>query len=136
MKLYNTPHRKLEEFTPLTPGEVLVYTCGPTVYSKQHIGNYASFVYWDVLVRALTANGYNVKRVLNLTDVGHLVSDGDEGEDKMEKGARLEGKTAWQVADEWGTDFVQNFHKLNLLEPYKLIKATSCINEDLELVRT
>ncbi|MDR0591526.1 MAG: cysteine--tRNA ligase [Candidatus Nomurabacteria bacterium] len=136
MKLYNTPKRAVEEFKPITPDEVLVYTCGPTVYSKQHIGNYTSFVYWDTLLRALKADGYGVKRVLNITNVGHLTSDADTGEDKMEKGARLEGKTAWQVAEEWTADFVQNFQKLNLLEPFKTAKATDYIEDDLELIRT
>ncbi|MDR1032590.1 MAG: cysteine--tRNA ligase [Candidatus Nomurabacteria bacterium] len=136
IKLYNTPNRKLEELKTITPGETLVYTCGPTIYSKQHIGNYASCIYWDVLVRILGLNGYQVKRVLNLTDVGHLTSDADEGEDKMEKGARSEGTTAWQVAKKWGDDFVQNFRKLGLLEPYKLVKATDFIEADLDLIRT
>ena len=136
MKVYNTPKRRVEEFKPIKPGEALIYTCGPTVYSKQHIGNYASFVYWDTLVRTLKLNDYSVKRVLNLTDVGHLVSDADEGEDKMEKGARLEGTTAWQVAERWGSDFIQNFRNLNLLEPYKIVKATDYIADDLEIVRT
>ena len=86
MKLYNTATRKLEEFKPISD-VVKIYTCGPTVYSFPHIGNYAAYTYWDLLVRTLKANGYSVKRVLNLTDVGHLTSDGDEGEDKLEKGA-------------------------------------------------
>ena len=92
LKLYNTATRKIENFKPL--GEVVkIYTCGPTVYNFQHIGNYASYIYWDLLIRTLKLDGYKVKRVLNLTDVGHLVSDGDEGEDKLEKGAEREGKS-------------------------------------------
>ena len=94
MKLYNTATRKLENFRPL--GDVVkIYTCGPTVYNFPHIGNYAAYTYWDLLVRTLRANGYKVKRVLNLTDVGHLTSDGDKGEDKMEKGAAREGTKLW-----------------------------------------
>ena len=85
MKLYNTPARKLEEFKPQDPSNVKIYTCGPTVYSTPHIGNYAAYIYWDLLIRTLKANGYTVHRVLNLTDVGHLTSDGDTGEDKLEK---------------------------------------------------
>ena len=100
MKLYNTASRKIETFKPL--GEVVkIYTCGPTVYSNAHIGNLTAYIYWDLLVRALRANNYKVKRVLNLTDVGHLVSDGDEGEDKLEKGAAREGRTVWEVADSY-----------------------------------
>ena len=82
LKLYNTASRKVENFKPL--GEVVkIYTCGPTVYSRAHIGNLTAYIYWDLLVRALKLDGYKVRRVLNLTDVGHLVSDGDEGEDKL-----------------------------------------------------
>ena len=92
MKLYNTASKEVEEFKPIEE-VVRIYTCGPTVYNFQHIGNYASYIYWDLLVRTLKANGYQVKRVLNLTDVGHLTSDGDEGEDKLEKGAAREGKS-------------------------------------------
>ena len=90
LKLYNTASKKLEEFKPLSD-EVKVYTCGPTVYSEAHIGNLTAFIYWDLLVRILKANDYKVKRVLNLTDVGHLTSDADSGEDKLEKGASKEG---------------------------------------------
>ena len=97
MKLYNTLSRKIEEFKPQNPEEVKIYTCGPTVYGYQHIGNYASYVYWDFLLRTLIANNYKPKRILNLTDVGHLSSDADEGEDKLEKGARREGKTVWEI---------------------------------------
>ncbi|MCL2869379.1 cysteine--tRNA ligase [Candidatus Saccharibacteria bacterium] len=136
MKLYNTPTKKVEEFKPIKSGQVLMYTCGPTVYSKQHLGNYTAFIYWDTLIRALMLGGYNVQRVLNITDVGHLTSDADTGEDKMQKGAKKEGKTAWQVAEEWGNDFLKNFNELNLTEPYKISKATDYIDEDLELIRT
>jgi cysteinyl-tRNA synthetase len=136
MKLYNTLSRKNEDFVPIDANEVRVYTCGPTVYSKQHIGNYTSYIYWDLLVRALQLDGFKVERVLNLTDVGHLVSDADDGEDKMEKGARAEGLTAWQVAEKWGADFLDNFRKLNLVEPSQIIKATDYVNEGLELIRT
>ena len=82
MKLYNTLGRQLKEFVPITPGRVKLYTCGPTVYDYQHIGNYSGYIYWDILVRQLVANGLKVKRVMNITDVGHLMSDADEGDDK------------------------------------------------------
>src|SRR5690606_11647858 len=98
MKLYNTLSRKLENFKPLNDEKVSLYTCGLTVYSQPHIGNWVAYVYWDILVRTLKASGYDVTRVQNITDVGHLTSDEDAGEDKMLKGALAEGLTAWQVA--------------------------------------
>ena len=134
MKLYNTATKKLETFKPVSDEIVKVYTCGPTVYSTPHIGNFASYIYWDLLVRTLIGNGYNVKRVLNLTDVGHLVSDGDNGEDKLEKGARKENKTVWEVADFYIAEFMDGFHALNLLEPDKICRATDYVNEDMAAV--
>lgn len=135
MKLYNTASRKIEEFKPL--GDVVkIYTCGPTVYSFQHIGNYASCVYWDLLVRTLKADGYKVRRVLNFTDVGHLVSDSDDGEDKLEKGARREGKTAFEVAKFYGDDFLRNFKSLNLIMPDVIAHATDYIEDDIEAINT
>ena len=127
MKLFNTLGRKLETFKPFDPQNVKVYTCGPTVYSSPHIGNYAAYIYWDLLVRLLKFNGYTVHRVLNLTDVGHLSSDADEGEDKLEKGARTSGKTVWEVADYYAHEFLTGFHALNLVEPTKIAKATDYI---------
>ena len=115
MKLYNTLGRKLENFKPVN-GIVKIYTCGPTVYNFQHIGNYAAQIYWDLLVRTLKANGYAVKRVLNLTDVGHLVSDSDEGEDKLEKGAKREGKSVYDIAKFYSDDFLRNFYDLELID--------------------
>lgn len=133
MKLYNTPHRRLEQFHPL--GDVVkIYTCGPTVYSFPHIGNYTSYIYWDLLVRTLRADGYQVRRVLNLTDVGHLVSDGDDGEDKMEKGAQREGKTVWEVADFYINAFLNDFRTLELVEPDKIARATDYIEADKRAV--
>ena len=133
MKLFNTATRKLETFKPL--GEVIkIYTCGPTVYNYQHIGNYAAYVYWDLLVRALRANGYAVKRVLNLTDVGHLVSDGDSGEDKLEKGAAREGKSVYEVAEYYAEDFLKNYRGLNLTEPDVIARATAYIEADKRAV--
>ena len=133
LKLYNTASRKLETFKP--SGDVVkVYTCGPTVYGYQHIGNYAAYVYWDLLVRVLRANDYAVRRVLNLTDVGHLVSDGDEGEDKLEKGARREGVDVWEVAQKFIDDFLANYRRLKLSEPEVIARATDYIAEDMEAV--
>lgn len=129
MKLFNTSTRKLETFKPFSD-VVKVYTCGPTVYNYQHIGNYAAYVYWDFLVRTLKANGHHVKRVLNLTDVGHLVSDGDEGEDKLEKGATREGKSVYEIADYYIDDFMKNFKALNLIQPDVIARATDYIEAD------
>ena len=113
-KLYNTLSRKVETFTPFNAGEVKIYTCGPTVYSQPHIGNFAAYIYWDLLIRTLKAQGYGVKRVLNLTDVGHLTSDADDGEDKLEKGARLTGKTVWEVAEFYIDKFLADYSALDL----------------------
>lgn len=134
MKLYNTLSRKLEEFTPQNPNEVKLYTCGPTVYSFAHIGNLTSYVYWDLLVRTLQSNGWKVKRVMNLTDVGHLVSDADDGEDKMEKGARREGMSVWDIAKKYSDAFLKDFRALNLVEPSKICPATEYIEQQQKLV--
>lgn len=134
MKLYNTLTRKTEDFIPENPNLVKIYTCGPTVYNYAHIGNYTAYIYWDLLVRTLLASGYNVKRVLNLTDVGHLTSDADEGEDKLEKGARREGKTVWEIADFYIAKFMDGFRALNLTEPNVIARATNYIEADKKLV--
>lgn len=134
MKLYNTLTRKLETFHPQDPSHVKIYTCGPTVYSTPHIGNFAAYVYWDLLLRTLQANGYIPYRVLNLTDVGHLVSDGDNGEDKLEKGARTSGKSVWEVADFYIKQFIHDYRSLNLLEPNVWARATDYIKQDMALV--
>ncbi len=134
MKLYNTASRKLEEFRPTSDKEVKIYTCGPTVYNTPHIGNYASYIYWDLLVRTMTLNGYNVNRILNLTDVGHLASDGDEGEDKLEKGAAREGKTVWEIAEFYIDEFMSGFEALNLITPTKICRATDYVEQDMKAV--
>jgi len=135
VKLHNTLTRTLNKFTPINDNRVALYTCGPTVYDYPHVGNWGAFIYWDILVRTLLSAGYEVERVMNITDVGHLVGDADEGEDKMEKGARREGKTAWDVAEYYAEDFVQGLEKLNMIPPTHLIKATDFIPQQLELVR-
>lgn len=134
MRIYNTATRKIEEFRPQSD-EVKMYTCGPTVYSRAHIGNLLAYVYWDLLERVLKENHYKVKRVMNITDVGHLSSDRDEGEDKMEKGARKHGKTVFEVAEEYTQAFLADMRALNWLEPTRIMKATDCIEESLELVQ-
>ena len=133
LKLYNTATRKIEDFKPLSE-TVKIYTCGPTVYSFAHIGNLTAYIYWDLLVRTLKHDGFLVKRVLNLTDVGHLVSDGDEGEDKLEKGAAREGKTVWEIADYYISAFMKDYHDLKLVQPDVLARATDYIQEDMHAV--
>lgn len=136
LKLYNTPTRTVEDFKSQEPGIVKLYTCGPTVYDYMSVGNWAAYIYWDVLVRVLRANNYKVERVMNITDVGHLVSDGDDGEDKLEKGAKRENKTAWDVASFYSNDFMSGMKKFNVILPDKMPKATEYIAEQLDLVRT
>src|SRR5438132_1490934 len=123
MKLYNTLSRKVEEFKPINPPEVRLYSCGPTVYDHQTIGNLRTYVLYDTLKRVLRLDGFNVNHVMNITDVGHLTSDGDEGEDKLEKGAKRSGASVWQVAEQYTEEFKNNLKQLNIAEP-KLAKAT------------
>lgn len=135
MKLYNTLTRQLDEFTPINPPQVTVYTCGPTVYDYPHIGNWFTFIRYDLLIRTLQANGYTPNWVLNITDVGHLTSDADEGEDKLEKGARREHKTAWDVARFYANYFAHGLERLNIQTPNQLPKATEHIAEQISLIQ-
>lgn len=132
---YNTATRKKEEFKPIVPGKVGIYSCGPTVYSSPHIGNMYAYICWDVLVRTLEFLGYEVGQVVNITDVGHLVADADEGEDKMEKGSRNEGLSAWDLAKKYENEFGENLDKLNIKRPWKMPRATEHIKEQIELVQ-
>lgn len=136
MKLYNTLTKSIEAVTPQHAPEVTVYTCGPTVYDYPHVGNWFTFVRYDVLIRTLKSTGLEPKWVMNITDVGHLVSDADEGEDKLEKGARREGKTAWDVAQYYSDYFVNGLQRLSISDPDYLPKATEHINEQVGLVQT
>jgi len=131
----NTLSKQKEEFEPLISGKAGIYTCGPTVYDRAHIGNLRSFIFADVLRRIFEGNGYEVKHVVNITDVGHLVSDADEGEDKMEKGSKRAGKTAWEVADEYTKLYLADSERLNLLEPTVRPKATDHIKEQIEMIQ-
>lgn len=135
MKLYNTLSRHNEEIQPLNPPVVTVYTCGPTVYDYPHVGNWFTFIRYDLLVRSLAIANLQPKWVMNITDVGHLVSDADEGEDKLEKGARREGKTAWDVAAFYGDYFVKALARLNIKQPDYLPKATEHIAEQIDLIK-
>lgn len=132
---YNTASRKKEEFKPIENGKVGIYSCGPTVYSSPHIGNMYAYICWDVLVRLLQYIGYDVHQVVNVTDVGHLVNDSDDGEDKMEKGSRTTGLSAWDLAKKYEAEFVENLHKLNINEPWKMPRATEHIKEQIELIQ-
>jgi len=136
LQFHNQLTKTVDTFQPITEGKVSLYTCGPTVYNYLTVGNWTAYVYWDTLVRTLTANSLDVTRVMNITDVGHLVSDGDEGEDKLEKGAKRDGTTAWEVAEHYTTDFIEGMQALNLIPPTHMPKATEYIEQQLELVRT
>jgi len=133
--LYNTLTRKKDEFKPIKNGRVGLYTCGPTVYNYAHLGNLRSYLFEDILKRVLTYNGYKVKHVMNITDVGHLTGDRDMGEDKLEAGAKREGKTAWQIAEFYTEAFKNDIKKLNILEPDICCKATEHIKEQIDLIK-
>ncbi len=134
MKLYNTLHRKLEEFVPHEEGIVRMYTCGPTVYHFAHIGNLRTYIFEDVLEKGLTFLGYDVRRVMNITDVGHLTSDGDTGEDKMEKGAKREGKTVYEIAQFYTNAFFEDCAKLNILKPAIVEPASHHIDTYIQMI--
>jgi cysteinyl-tRNA synthetase len=133
--LYNTLTRKKEIFKPINPPFVGIYTCGPTVYNYAHIGNLRTYIFEDILKRVLLYNGYKVKHVMNITDVGHLTSDADEGEDKIELEAKRERKNAWQIAEFYTTAFKSDIKKLNILEPDIWCKATEHIDDFIALIK-
>ncbi|MGD8241628.1 MAG: cysteine--tRNA ligase [Desulfobacterales bacterium] len=135
LQLYNSLTRTKEAFQPLTAGQVGLYTCGPTVYNYAHIGNLRTYLFEDVLKRTLTYNGYAVKHVMNITDVGHLTGDRDMGHDKLEEGARREGKTAWEIAAYYTTAFKKDIARLNILAPTIWCRATDSIPEQIDLIR-
>ena len=134
MKIYNTLTRKIEEFVPHEPGKVSMYTCGPTVYHYAHIGNLRSYIMEDVLEKYLRYIGYDVKRVMNITDVGHLTSDGDTGDDKMLKGAKREHKTVMEIAKFYTDAFFDDCKKLNIKRPDVVEPATGCIDEFIRVI--
>ncbi len=136
LKLYNTMTRQKEVFTPVQPPKVGLYTCGPTVYNYAHIGNLRTYIFSDILKRVLTYNGFRVKHVMNITDVGHLTGDRDMGEDKLESGARREGKSAWEIAEYYTEAFKKDIEKLNILPPTLWCKATDTIEDQIRLIRT
>ena len=127
MHLYNTLTRRIEEFVPNEEGTVKMYTCGPTVYHYAHIGNLRSYIMEDVLEKSFKFLGYDVKRVINITDVGHLSSDADTGDDKMVKGAKRENKSVMDIAKFYTDAFFTDCEKLNVTKPSIIIPATSMI---------
>jgi cysteinyl-tRNA synthetase len=133
--LYNTASRKKEKFVPLKSGGVGVYSCGPTVYWNQHIGHMYAYVQWDTLVRFLRFSGFSVKWVMNITDVGHMTSDEDAGEDKMEKGAKREGVSVWEVADKYIAQFLESVEAVSIKKPDILCRATEHIAEQIDLIK-
>ena len=134
MKLYNTLTRKKDEFKPLNGNTVRMYSCGPTVYNYAHIGNLRTYVFMDLLRRVLKYEGYKLKGVMNITDVGHLMADSDDGEDKMAKSAREQNKDPYEIADFYTQVFFKDFEKLNISKPEVICKATNHINEMIDYV--
>ena len=134
MNIYNTLTHKIEKFVPNEPGKVSMYTCGPTVYHYAHIGNLRSYIMEDVLEKYLRYDGYDVKRVMNITDVGHLTSDGDTGDDKMLKGAKREHKTVMEIAKFYTDAFFEDCKKLNIKRPDVVEPATGCIGDFIKVI--
>ena len=139
MKLYNSLTRKIEDFKPINQPGVGIYVCGPTVYDYVTIGNWRTYALGDLLARTLEYSGYKVDYIMNITDVGHLtgdnLGDADIGEDRIEQAARLERKTAWDIAKFYNGDFLAGYKKLNLFQPKKFTKATDHIKEQIELIK-
>ena len=136
MKLYNSATRSKDEFVPNDPEMVHMYTCGPTVYHYAHIGNLRSYIMEDILDKYLRYAGYNVNRVMNITDVGHLASDADTGEDKMLKGAKREKKSVLEIAKYYTDAFFDDCGKLNIRTPDVVEPATECIPEYIQIIET
>ena len=136
MKLYNTETRKIENFVPYNKDEVTMYTCGPTVYHYAHIGNLRTYISEDILEKTLNYLGFNVKRCMNITDVGHLSSDSDSGEDKMLKGAKREHKTVLEIASMYTQAFYEDLEKLNIKKPEIISPATENIDSYIKIITT
>jgi cysteinyl-tRNA synthetase len=132
--LYDSFSQSERAFEPIT-STVGMYACGPTVYNDAHIGNLRTYIFEDVLRRVLEFNGHQVRHIVNITDVGHLTSDADEGDDKMEQGAKRTGKSAWWVADHYAEAFKSDLRRLNALEPTRWCRATDYIKEQIEVIQ-
>ena len=135
MKLYNTMSRSIEEFVPIENGKVSMYCCGPTVYNYAHIGNLRTYIFEDLLHRTLQRAGYSVTHVMNITDVGHLTGDGDDGEDKMEKSARETGRSVWDIAKFYTDAFFSDEKDLNIIRPGIVCRATDHIQDMIALIK-
>ena len=134
IKFYNTLTKQKQDFVPQKGKTVRMYTCGPTVYDYAHIGNLRSFIFADILRRTLEFGGYKVNAVMNITDVGHLVSDADSGEDKLEVAKKREGKNAWEIAEFYTNAFFKDTTRLNIKKPNKIPRATKHIKEQIALI--
>ena len=135
MRFYNTLNKKVEEFIPIEENKVKLYTCGPTVYHYAHIGNLRTYINEDILEKTLKYLGYEVNRVMNITDVGHLSSDGDTGDDKMLKGAKRENKTVLEIAEYYTNEFKKDATKLNIAWPETVVPATSMIDDYIKFIQ-
>jgi len=135
LQLYNSDGHRLQEFIPIEPRKVRMYCCGPTVYEYAHIGNLRAYTHWDILRRTLTQFGYQVKHVMNITDVGHLSDDADSGEDKMIRSAREQKTSVWQIAEFYTKAFFKDIRSMNILSPHVACRATEHIPEMIELVQ-
>ena len=135
LKFYNSLSHKKEIFKPIDDKKVGLYTCGPTVYFYAHIGNLRTYIFEDILKRVLLYNGYSVNHIMNITDVGHLTSDSDIGEDKLEKGAQRENKTVWEIANFYEKVFKQDLKRLNIIFPSKWIRATQTIKDQIKFIQ-
>ena len=135
MKIYNTLNKKVEKFIPIDKNEVKIYTCGPTVYSYSHIGNLRTYIFEDILEKTLNMIGYKVKRVMNITDVGHIVSDADDGEDKMIVASKREGKKVNEIAEFYTEAFMNDLDKLNIKKPKIIEKATDHIEDYIKMIQ-
>ena len=135
LKIFNTMGRKVEEFIPIEDNRVGMYTCGPTVYNYAHIGNLRTYIFEDILRRTLEYIGYKVKHVMNVTDVGHLTDDADEGEDKIIKSAREKRKSVWEIADFYTKAFFRDTERLNIEKPTVVCKATEHVQDMINLIK-
>jgi len=136
LRLFNSLTRSLEDFVPVHAGEARVYSCGPTVYNFQHIGNMRAYVFADTLGRTLAFKGYKLRHIINITDVGHLTSDADAGDDKMEKAAALQGKSAWDIAAFYTAEFKRDLQWLNVRDPAKWTVATDYVARMIEFAKS
>ncbi|MEK7576433.1 MAG: class I tRNA ligase family protein, partial [Patescibacteria group bacterium] len=136
LRLFNTLGRAKQEFKQTKGSAVKLYTCGPTVYAYQHIGNYRTYIFEDTLKRVLLLNGYKTRHIMNITDVGHLTSDADEGDDKIAQAAIRQHKTAFEIARLYEEAFKSDLKTLNIIAPTKYVRATDHIKEQIKLVQT